>query len=116
MIELLEKQPMNGVDIMNELQAMSQGWYRPSPGSIYPLLEQLEKEGLIAKNADGKFELTSAYREQSVGNDIMDALSTIGSNISYLEDLQKSDDEILSKHRDRIEILRKRIEALGGAR
>jgi DNA-binding PadR family transcriptional regulator len=115
-IQLLEKQPMNGVDIMNELQDMSRGWYRPSPGSIYPLLEQLEKEGLIEKNKDGKFELTPAYGEQSgTVTNAASALSAMESNTSYLEDLQKSDGASLSKHRERIETLTKRLEALKGA-
>jgi len=110
-IQLLEKRPMNGVDIMNDLQEMSRGWYRPSPGSIYPLLEQLEKEGLIAKNEDGKFELTASYREQSgIGGDVASALSAIESNTSYLEDLQKTDVARLLKCRDRIEELAKRLE------
>ncbi len=116
LIELLEKEPMNGVDIMNELQEMSHGWYRPSPGSIYPLLEQLEKEGLIAKNKDGKFELTAGYREQTgVGDDVASALSGMESNTSYLEDLQKTDGARLSKYRDRVEKLARRLEALNGA-
>jgi predicted transcriptional regulator len=115
-IQLLERQPMNGVDIMNELQEMSHGWYRPSPGSIYPLLEQLEKEGLIVKNKDGKFELTAAYGEQSgVGGDLASTLSVMESNTSYLEDLQKTDAASLSKHRERIEKLKSRLEALNGA-
>jgi len=115
-IQLLEKQPMNGVDIMNELQEMSHGWYRPSPGSIYPLFEQLEKEGLIAKNKDGKFELTAACREQSgIGDDAGSALSVMESNTSYLEDLQRTNGASLSNHRDRIEKLRRRLEALNGA-
>ncbi len=115
-IQLLEKQPMNGVDIMNELQEMSHGWYRPSPGSIYPLLEQLEKEGLIAKNKDGKFELTASYGEQSGnGDDVASALSVMESNTSYLEDLQRTDGASLSKYRDRIEKLTRRLEALNGA-
>ena len=115
-VQLLEKRPMNGVDIMNELQEMSHGWYRPSPGSIYPLLEQLEKEGLIAKNKDGKFELTAAYGEQSgIGDDVASALSVMESNTSYLEDLQKTDGASLSKYKDRIEKLTRRLEALNGA-
>jgi predicted transcriptional regulator len=115
-VQLLEKRPMNGVDIMNDLQEMSHGWYRPSPGSIYPLLEQLEKEGLIAKNEDGKFELTASYREQSgIGGDVGSCLSVIESNTSYLEDLQRTDGASLPKYRDRIEKLAKRLEALAAA-
>jgi DNA-binding PadR family transcriptional regulator len=106
---------MNGVDIMNELQEMSHGWYRPSPGSIYPLLEQLEKEGLIAKNKDGKFELTASYGERSAdGDDVASALSAMESNASYLEDLQRTDRASLSKYKDRIEKLTRRLEAING--
>jgi len=116
LIQLLEKRPMNGVDIMDELQEMSHGWYRPSPGSIYPLLEQLEKEGLIARNEDGKFELTAAYGERSGGgDDLATAISAMESNASYLEDLQRTDGARLSKQRDRIERLARRLVALDGA-
>ncbi len=106
---------MNGVDIMNELQDMSHGWYRPSPGSIYPLLEQLEKEGLVAKNKEGKFELTASYGEQSgTGDTLAGALSVMESNTSYLEDHQRTDGEKHTKCRDRIDNLRRRLEALNG--
>jgi hypothetical protein len=37
------------------------------------------------------------------------------SNTSYLEDLQKADGGSLSKHRDRIEKLKRRLEDLNGA-
>lgn len=115
-LQLFEQGPMNGVDIMNRLQEESHGWYRPSPGSIYPLLEQLEKEGLIVKNKDGKFELTAAYSEQSeVGDNVGSAISAIESNTSFLEDLQRSDAARLSKSKDRIEKLVKRLESLRGA-
>ncbi len=98
---------------MNKLQEESRGWYRPSPGSIYPLLEQLEKDGLITKNKDGKFELTSAYAELSGGaKDLASALSSLESNVSYLEDLQKSEGARLSANADRIERLVKRIQGL----
>ncbi len=112
-IQLFEKGPMNGVDIMNRLQDESHGWYRPSPGSIYPLLEQLEKEGLISKNNEGKFELTAAYGERfGVNDDLSIAISSLESNVSYLEDLGKGDKPRLSKNKERIEKLAKRLQAL----
>ena len=115
-IELFEEEPMNGVDIMNKLQEMSRGWYRPSPGSIYPLLEQLESEGMIVKNQDGKFELTPEFAKMSsVADDVAGALSALESNASYLEDVQKADAARLQKCADRIEKLAKRLDALSGA-
>jgi DNA-binding PadR family transcriptional regulator len=115
LLHLLEEKPMNGVEIMNKMQEMSRGWYRPSPGSIYPLLEQLEKEGLVAKDSDGRYELTARYREESGSTSAADigmTLTAMESNASYLEDLHRGDAAILAKHKDRIEKLAKRLDAL----
>jgi DNA-binding PadR family transcriptional regulator len=115
-IQLLEGQPMNGVDIMSKVEEMSHGWYRPSPGAIYPLLEQLEKEGMIAKNKGGKFELTAAYAEQTgMRGNLGGALSAMESNASYIEDLQKNDPSSLSKYKERIAKLASRLDALNDA-
>jgi DNA-binding PadR family transcriptional regulator len=115
-IELFGQQPMSGVDIMNKLQEESHGWYRPSPGSIYPLLEQLEKEGMITKNEEGKYELTAAFAQESgLGDQVAGALSALESNASYLEDLRVTDAAKLAKCKERIEKLAKRMTALNDA-
>ena len=44
---LLDEQPHSGYSIMEELERRSEGAWRPSPGSVYPTLQQLEDEGLI---------------------------------------------------------------------
>jgi DNA-binding PadR family transcriptional regulator len=44
---LLEEQPMNGYQLMQEIEERSGGVWRPSPGSVYPALSQLEDEGLV---------------------------------------------------------------------
>jgi DNA-binding PadR family transcriptional regulator len=112
-IQLLEEKPMNGVDIMNRMNEMSHGWYRPSPGSIYPLLEQLEKEGLIAKNKEGKYELTAIYDQESGTTvDVGHMLTAMESNVSYFEELQKTDEASLSSQLDRVEKLARRLKAL----
>lgn len=45
---LLGEGPNNGYGLMQEVEQRSSGAWRPSPGSIYPALAQLEDEGLIA--------------------------------------------------------------------
>src|SRR5215472_2915054 len=53
-LALLAEQPMNGYQIIQEIGERSGGVWRPSPGSIYPALQQLEDEGLIrTEAADG---------------------------------------------------------------
>jgi DNA-binding PadR family transcriptional regulator len=63
---LLAEEPRNGYQIMQEIEERSDGVWRPSPGSTYPALQQLEDEGLIrAQELDGRklFQLTDAGRE-----------------------------------------------------
>jgi DNA-binding PadR family transcriptional regulator len=44
---LLDESPRNGYQIIQELSERSNGAWRPSPGSVYPILQQLEDEGLV---------------------------------------------------------------------
>jgi DNA-binding PadR family transcriptional regulator len=46
-LALLAEQPMHGYQVISELDARTGGRWRPSAGSIYPTLQQLEDEGLV---------------------------------------------------------------------
>jgi DNA-binding PadR family transcriptional regulator len=62
---LLAEEPRNGYQIMQEVEERSDGVWRPSPGSTYPALQQLEDEGLIrSEEAEGRklFALTEEGR------------------------------------------------------
>jgi DNA-binding PadR family transcriptional regulator len=63
---LLAEEPRNGYQLMQTIEERSGGHWRPSPGSVYPALAQLEDEGLIRPTErDGAklFEITDAGRE-----------------------------------------------------
>src|SRR5450755_2885834 len=52
---LLAEEPRNGYQIMQEVEERSGGVWRPSPGSVYPALAQLEDEGLIrSEDSEGR--------------------------------------------------------------
>ena len=62
---LLAEGPLNGYQIMQEIEKRSDGVWRPSPGSVYPALAQLEDEGLIRSEEAGDrrtYVLTDAGR------------------------------------------------------
>jgi DNA-binding PadR family transcriptional regulator len=62
---LLAEEPRNGYGLMQEIEARSEGEWRPSPGSVYPALAQLEDEGLVRPEGDGNgrvYGLTDAGR------------------------------------------------------
>jgi DNA-binding PadR family transcriptional regulator len=60
---------MHGYHIIQELETRSEGAWRPSPGSVYPTLQQLEDEGLVktVEQEGGRrvFELTDAGRAEA---------------------------------------------------
>jgi DNA-binding PadR family transcriptional regulator len=45
---LSEGQPWNGYQLIQEIAERTHGVWRPSAGSVYPALQQLEDEGLIS--------------------------------------------------------------------
>jgi DNA-binding PadR family transcriptional regulator len=71
-LSLLAEQPRNGYQIIQEIEARSRGVWRPSPGSVYPALAQLEDEGLIrAQEGEGgrkEFQLTDEGRAYVAGH------------------------------------------------
>ena len=63
MLVLLDEQPHTGYRLIEEIERRSSGAWRPSPGSVYPTLAQLEDEGLVrAEEGEGRmpFTLTDA--------------------------------------------------------
>jgi DNA-binding PadR family transcriptional regulator len=93
---LLEDEPRNGYGLMEEIESRSDGAWRPSPGSVYPALSQLEDEGLIAADEGGgrrSFALTDAGRtyvdenRESLGSPWDDAGEGVPSNFVELRTL-----------------------------
>jgi DNA-binding PadR family transcriptional regulator len=67
-LALLTERPMHGYEMMQELESRSGGAWRPSAGSIYPTLQQLEDEGLVRSEEVGdrrRYTLTDAGREEA---------------------------------------------------
>jgi len=61
---LLAEGPSNGYRMIGEVAQRSGGAWKPSPGSVYPTLQQLQDEGLVEVDpADAKqFALTAEGR------------------------------------------------------
>jgi DNA-binding PadR family transcriptional regulator len=66
----LREGPAHGYAVMQRLEDMSGGLWRPSPGSVYPHLQMLEDEGLVAseqKDGTRTFHLTEAGTAAAAG-------------------------------------------------
>ncbi len=97
---LLEEEPRNGYQLMQEIEQRSDGDWRPSPGSVYPALAQLEDEQLVAaqESESGRhFALTDDGRRHvdenreklgepwaNLGGDVGDGLRSLRDQIKPL--------------------------------
>ena len=91
---------------MDQIEQMTLGW-RPSPGSVYPLLEELTQEGLIRPREDGRYEATAKGKEGAVGpwelfshhaTTVEGIVEEMRANVAYLEDLGAGKSTKLTPH------------------
>ncbi len=99
--------------------------WRPSPGSIYPMLSKMVEEDLINKMEDGRYELTLTGQKtinklfkhfpapyEDADQDtfkVEGVLTKISTYISYLEDI--GEDKLIS-HQSQIDILIERLKKI----
>jgi DNA-binding PadR family transcriptional regulator len=87
LLKLIADQPRHGYDLIKAVEELTGGEYVPSPGVIYPSLQMMVDESVIAELPDessrkvftatdqGREEL--AREEETVG-DLMERLSSLG--------------------------------------
>ena len=97
------------------------GWWRPSPGSVYPLLDALQKDGSIRKREDDRYELTEKGKEEfelpwrmwtKQPRTLEDFIVEMSSYVSYLEDLNRSDRPKIESKIEQLKNIRDRLSAL----
>jgi DNA-binding PadR family transcriptional regulator len=58
-LDVLAEESMNGYQVIQEISERTRGAWKPSPGSVYPTIQQLEDEGLVeGRTTDGRRLLT----------------------------------------------------------
>ena len=122
-LSLVTNSPKNGAEIMDDIERMSWGGWRPSPGSIYPLLDEMTKDGLIQKREDGRYVITEKGKGESewpfgmpFGNrgphGVDQMLGEINGYISYFEDVAKTDRQKLQQYQSTLRELSARLSKL----
>lgn len=64
LLALIEREPLNGYELMGELERLFAPHYQPSAGSVYPALSALEAEELIVPTGD---EVPKRYEVTIIG-------------------------------------------------
>ena len=118
---LLSSSPKNGVELMDGVQSITRGWWRPTPGCIYPLLKEMTEQGIVRKMDDGRYELTDkgkshagnffgpgAHGPQTVG----DMVAQIDNFASYMGDLKRTRGGELRPYAEKLKELSKLLDEL----
>ncbi len=120
-LRLLSDSPMNGVELMDAIEEMTHGWWKPSPGSIYPVLSNLEEDRLVKKNKEGKFELTERAEDElkwsfgpnySKPRSVESTIAEMNGFVSYIEELSESDPKKLDPHVGEIRDIAEKLASL----
>jgi DNA-binding PadR family transcriptional regulator len=80
--------PAHGYELMRRLEGQAGGRWRPSPGSVYPLLQVLEDEGLVrGRDSDGRkvYELTERGRTQADAGQLLDLATGPADGSAHLD-------------------------------
>lgn len=72
------EEPINGYQVIQEISELSNGEWRPSPGSVYPTIQQLQDEGLVESD-DERGRRTIRLTDQGVAwaEDNTDELASV---------------------------------------
>jgi DNA-binding PadR family transcriptional regulator len=102
-LALLAEEPQHGYAVIGQLAERSGGLWRPSPGSIYPVLGQLEEEGLVTSDSsEGRkvFSLSEAGRTYVT---------------EHADEVREPWTPAQTRHRDRAVVLFEAVRSLGSA-
>jgi DNA-binding PadR family transcriptional regulator len=121
-LSIISRSPKNGAEIIDEVEKMSWGGWRPSPGSIYPLLETMTSEGAIKKREDGRYEITEKGKDEgsfpfgfSFGQrptSVESMVNEMRDFVSYFEDLTKSNASKLDPYKEKLREVTDRLSKL----
>ncbi len=98
----IARMPMRGYDLMKEIEVKTEGAWRPGPGAVYPVLQKLARQGLVAakKPDDGStqvmYEITPTGLERIADAKKMMRSSTerMGLVSSLFVDLMEPEDTV----------------------
>jgi DNA-binding PadR family transcriptional regulator len=120
-LSIISREPENGAEIIDEIERMSFGGWRPSPGSVYPLLDEMTQEGFIQKKEDGRYQLTEKGKQELEWpfgapsprrSSVETILQEMQDNVSYLEDLNRSNSQKLAPNKESIRQIAERLSQL----
>jgi DNA-binding PadR family transcriptional regulator len=101
MLALIAEQPRHGYELIKLVEEITQGWYSPSPGIVYPTLTYLEEAGYVSAQAEGAKKLYTITEEgrahlkenKSFVDVVLERLAAVGARYGRMRQLADESDE-----------------------
>ena len=120
-VALVRRRPRNGAELMDDMEILTHGWWRPSPGSMYPLLEEMVGEGTLRKRDDGRYELVHArdamrwdWPRMAEPRTPAEVAAELRGLAAYLEDLKRTEPSVTASIRGELDEVVERLQRLRG--
>ncbi|SUM35277.1 transcriptional regulator, PadR family [Staphylococcus gallinarum] len=79
----MQQESKHGYQIIKDLEEQFKGFYSPSPGSVYPILQMLEDREFVSISKDGKKKVYTITEEgqtflnENMNDAMLDSIRTI---------------------------------------
>ena len=94
---LLAETPANGYSLIGQISDRTDGRWRPSPGSVYPVLRQLTEEGLVKSEGDDHAGFTITEAGKAFVTEHQDQASKVWQNGQAISEAQEQLHQSLRK-------------------
>jgi hypothetical protein len=118
-VVIVRRRPRNGAELMDDMEMLTHGWWRPSPGSVYPLLEEMVAEGTLRKRDDGRYELVSPrdspdwnWMNMHGARTPEDVARELVGLTAYLEDLKRDEPKVTATIQSQLDAVADRLRRL----
>lgn len=109
-LSLLEEEPKHGYQVIKDLEARFKGFYSPSPGSVYPILQMLEDREFVSVSKEGT---KKVYTVTAKGSEFLKEHSQHNEFTKRMEAFKNMDMEKMNDLRNQIQDLFKEFMVTG---
>lgn len=116
LLALVDRAPRHRYEIMAELTRLFGPRYRASPGSVYPAIDALENEGLLAAEPrDGKVVYRTTAAGEAALRDRAELLAALELRVGVRLTEEESLDVLLTRFKARLAPLTGRVDPVAAA-
>lgn len=98
-LKMLEEQPRHGYQVIKDLEKRFKGFYSPSPGSVYPILQMLEDREFVSISKEGNKKIYTITEE---GKNFLEENVDQDAFTKRLEQFENIDIEQLQETREQL--------------